>query len=279
MSTFRVKNNYSDGYVDENGFVRRNIHEVVKEIEKKIDMIDPNADNNEFITKVENHMNAVNQTVMNQNMNIDNINMQLNQVIEPKLNNLETIVNFPEGGYLIDLETSKTNGSTGNKMYETEKTRFPVRNLQDISSYHMQQRSHDSTIIKDLLKRVNNMSTDDTVTIKKSDWEKYHNSSGVQVDGYSNHQTRSYEIMNPDASNLRESYKFIEPLPSDFNTLSEYLACLSAELFTQVEQLWLCVCDLQHKVWDSENSNIRVINNVKWWDYLTDKPDEKYLDI
>lgn len=63
MSTFRVKNNYSDGYVDENGFVRKNIHEALDELKKKIDMIDPNGDNNEFIINLENQINEINSQI------------------------------------------------------------------------------------------------------------------------------------------------------------------------------------------------------------------------
>ena len=338
MSTFRVVNNYSDGYVDENGFVRRNIHEVVKEIEKKIDMIDPNADNNEFITKVENHMNAVNQTVMNQNMNIDNINMQLNRVIEPKLNDLATKVGFEvpilfqiqesqlnveTGDYgfkstytdhpiekvfdilslqtaqryhdstvlkdvmrrlnnihedeleqfvneipsSITLEESKTNGSTGNVGYNTTKTNFPIEQIKDMFDYHSVQRGHDATVIKDILRRINNMNLDllTRVEIKKSDWTSNHT-------GY-----RYYQYINGAASDGRESFTITEPFPSDYNTLSEYLSALSKSVFGYINEIFIRLVQVEHKLWDTQLS-IQT-SSTSWNDYLKDKPDTKYLDI
>ena len=268
MSTFRVKNNYSDGYVDENGFIRKNIHEVVKEIEKKIDMIDPNGDNNEFITKVENHMEAVNQTVMNQNLSIDSINMHLNKVIEPKINNLETVVNISVDVPLLGtIEESKTNGSTGTVGYNSTLTEYPIKNVLNLSSYHAVQREHDSRVIKDILRRINNMNLDllTRVEIKKSDWTSNHT-------GY-----RYYQFINSAASDGRESFTITEPFPSDYNTLSEYLSELSKSIFGYINEIFTRLVQVEHKLWDTQSSF--QTSSTSWNEYLKDKPDTKYLDL
>ena len=74
MSTFRVVNNYSDGFVDKNGFIRQpgylhlkieELNQKIVEINKEIDMLDPDDSNNDFIVNIENNINTINEEIKN----------------------------------------------------------------------------------------------------------------------------------------------------------------------------------------------------------------------